>query len=351
MQLDSSASTCVDLHNEFESLLDLDDPVVFLDSLRPTMRKASLEDLEDFLNMAESLQNRHSMPIFAEAMHKWIFIDLDDFCTRILRTFPVTSSPRLDATTRFGRKAVEGMALHAQRCLRLPYSRYDSLVDSEFAYDLVHTNNGGPEIAVLKEVISGLRGKGYVNGDRCLRVFRDSYVASVVGSIGPIGNDERFRALLVLSHGLPAITHNRDELSLQTVVSNAKTICALLGWDRALHDLLDKLVSKFPSARQETWFFCGKLYVRACCFVAESRAVENQRRRVEYPGCTTSLPFPFLDAALCCFQQCTGRADVPFPDIRRWRACQQGGQANLRIDCIKMAKEMENDVATELASK
>ena len=103
-----------------------------------------------------------------------------------------------------------------------------------------------------------------------------NHVTSIVCNGAPLGNDERIRALLVLSHGLPAIISNHAESDLQTLASNARMICALLGWDRALQTLIDRLGGKLPGSQQETWFFCGKLYVRACCFVAVSKEVESQ---------------------------------------------------------------------------
>ena len=339
LQVDSTASTCVELLYEFKSLLQVNDPLTFLNSLRPTMRKATLEDLDDFLSLAESRRRerpRQPMAVFAEAMHEWICVDLAGFLLQAPCAPLGKASGQQEPVLRAELDALERIALRARWCLLKAYARYSNLVDGGNIHDLVRMNNGGPEIATLKEVLSTLRGGGANSGGTCLRAFRESYVASAVGDC-PLGSDQRVRALLVMGHGLSASSHDRCGPTLRAAGSDAKMICRLLGWERTLQTLRGKL----KSSPRDAWLYCGKIYVRACCFVADSTKVENQRKRVDCAGHTTSLPFPFLEAAFRCFNEHAGRAAACYPSGPRWRACRQGDKANHRIACIRLAKDLE----------
>ncbi|KAK8912392.1 hypothetical protein VCV18_012580 [Metarhizium anisopliae] len=139
--VDSLASTCVDAKSAFESLLEIKDADIFLTSLRSTLRKvdAGIDELEDLLNMAGSLQSTTLIPDFAEAMHEWIFLDLNDFLYHVSRNHST------------------GCKCFTQH-IQSPYFQFGKFIHREEARQVVREMNGKPEIEVLREVITCVRG-------------------------------------------------------------------------------------------------------------------------------------------------------------------------------------------------
>lgn len=198
---------------------------------------------------------------------------------------------------------------------------------------LVKVCNCGPEVALLKEIIGFMKDGRHVRDGCFTKAFCQSYVQFAMKSDE---NDAglRLRALLILSDGFAVDGYTGVEI--ETATEDTKIVCALLGWSDE-HDM----PGDDQTPNDERWLRLGKIYGRACRSVANSPQLEAEGKRVPRGG-KSSLPFPFLVVARCCFARGLGPKFWPEDDKPTWHACQrfEDGQPHLTA-CVEYANKIE----------